>query len=378
MSNSRHQLKYAIIGLNEMTFHKLLPAFAKSDKNCELVAIFDETVTLAKKFIKAHHHVEFHELKNLEAKIKEFSINVLYIMDSHFLDQGLVLLINKYKLHFICESPLYLSLKSAQELRDICLMNKTKSMIAYHFLFDENVIKSMKYIRKNAIGNLKFFNSTFNYAIKDKNNLRSRSYDGKSALYRNGIYCIQLARTLFAAEPIIVGAISTTTDNPRYINIEETTSAILKFDQDRLASFTISFGSFESSDFEILGDKGRIRLENAYGHYKESELKTDIQTRRGVASAHELFEPRSHFFEEIHHFNECILKDAPLPRNSMDDAIKNMKIIDAIIEAINQKKQMPLDANGSNLAAKVPTIYGKIKTKKKTPQISIDKIKITD
>ena len=190
--------------------------------------------------------------------------------------------------------------------------------------------------------------------------------------------CIQLARFLYSDEPYHVGAFSTTHDNPKYINIEDTTSVIMRFSHDRLASFTISFGSFESSDFEILGEKGRIRCENAYNTKKISHVHIQTKSRNALHDKELIFNPRHHFKEEVDLFSKHIINNTSLQMNTLNDAIQNMKILDAIIDAINLKKQISINPDGSFKPFDIPSIIGHTKTRQRKIQFEIDRIKNTE
>lgn len=376
MIKANRKINYAVIGLNDVAKNFIFPSFHKTT-NSKLSAIFDNDIISARKEAKKYHIPYSFELVYLEEMILALDIDTLYISDPIYLDQSLVVLIDEYKLHFICESPLDLGLEETEELSKIMLRNKTKSMIAYHFQFDDGHLEIKNFIKQDGLGNLKFINTTFNYSIKDEFNLRIKSDHDRSnnALYRVGINCIHLARLLYEDEPIEVAAFSTTSDNPKYINIEETTSAIMKFKNDRLATFMISFGSFTTSDVEISGEYGRITVDNAFCIDVSSDIKIQVRGKRGLVTNKEEIMPRSSFHREIETFSDCILHHKPTPHNSITDSIKNVKIIEAIIEAINLKKQIKLNSDGSFIKPTPPVVVGYTKHRKRKEHLEMDKLK---
>lgn len=375
MSTTKKKLKYAIVGTSDSLISEIIESFSLNSQTHQLVALFDDSLLFAKKLAKKYQIPYVFSLMDLADEIPLLEIDVLYIAQSSCLDAELIQLIDRYKLHFICESPLYLTLKQTTELQSIMQKNQRRSMIAYHFLFDENVSKIRQNINQFLIGNLKFINSIFNYAIKDENSKRISFYGARTPFYRIGMQCIQLARFLYSDEPYHVGAFSTTHDNPKYINIEDTTCVIMRFSHDRLAAFTISFGSFESSDFEILGDAGRIRCENAYNTKKVSYVNIQTKTRNSLASKDLVFNPRHHFKEEVDLFSKHILTNSSLQMNTLSDAIQNMKILDALIDAINLKKQITINPDGSFRPYDIPNIVGQTKMRQRKIQFEIDRIK---
>lgn len=376
MVKVNRKINYAIVGLNDLAKKLVLPSFVKSD-NSLVSAIFDNDLASAKKEAKKYHIPYVFELVFLEEMIVACDIEAIYITDPIYLDQSLIVLIDEYKLHFICEPALGLGPKETEELSKIMIKNNTKSMIAYHFQFDDAFIETQNFIKQGGLGNLKFINNTFNYAIKDDFNLRFKHpHDLTSnALYKIGINCIHLARLLFKEEPIQIGAFSTTSDNPRYINIEETTSAIMKFSNDRLANFMISFGSFTTSDVEISGEYGRITIDNAFSVDLNCDIKIQVRGKKGLVTNKEEIPPRHSFKREIHTFSDCIINYRPVPFDSITDSIKNVKIIEAIIEAINLKKQIKLNADGSFVKQNGNFIVGNTVPPKSKYQIEMEKRK---
>ena len=81
---------------------------------------------------------------------------------------------------------------------------------------------------------------------------------GGGTLYDIGVYCINAARYLFRSEPTEVLACSVNSDPDRLPEIDETTSAILRFEGERVASFVTSFNVADAGWYEVLGSKGRL------------------------------------------------------------------------------------------------------------------------
>ena len=69
-----------------------------------------------------------------------------------------------------------------------------------------------------------------------------------------GVYCINAARYLFRSEPEELVAFGATfRDDPRFMEIHEMASAILRFPGERLASFTSSLGSASVDTYTVVG-----------------------------------------------------------------------------------------------------------------------------
>ena len=95
-------------------------------------------------------------------------------------------------------------------------------------------------------------------------NIRLRRETGGGTLCDIGIYCINAARYLFRDEPMEVFAFTANTGETRFREVDEMTSAMLRFPGERLATFTCSFGAADVAAYQVVGTKGDVRVDPAY------------------------------------------------------------------------------------------------------------------
>ena len=79
------------------------------------------------------------------------------------------------------------------------------------------------------------------------------------------VYCINSARYLFRGEPIEVMAASANNGEIRFRQSAEMTTAI-QFPEERLAVFTSSFAAAKTSEYSLVGTRGRLRISPAYDY----------------------------------------------------------------------------------------------------------------
>ena len=89
-------------------------------------------------------------------------------------------------------------------------------------------------MKSGAIGEPRVFNSVFTMQVQE-GNIRLRRETGGGTLWDIGIYCINAARYLFRDEPEEVFAYTANNGEKRFREVEEMTSAVLRFPEDRLA-----------------------------------------------------------------------------------------------------------------------------------------------
>jgi hypothetical protein len=83
------------------------------------------------------------------------------------------------------------------------------------------------------------------------------------------------------------------------------TSGVMRFPEDRLATFTCSYGAADRSAFEVIGTKGVLKMDPAYEMV--GDLKSEITI--GERSKKAIYPKRDQFAPELVYFSDCILKN---------------------------------------------------------------------
>lgn len=342
-TKTNKKIRYGVVGLGNIAQQAVLPAFKNASANSILTTIISEDKQKLKVLAKKYKVANCYLFEDMEECFQKQEIDALYIATPNDHHREIVELAAKYKINILCEKPMAVTHSDCIYMDTAAKKNNIKLMVAYRLHFESANLEAIKMCRQGTLGDLKFFNSSFSYQVKDKKNIRLNPTSvGGGALYDIGIYCINAARYLFKSEPIEVVGFSATSDDPRFINTEETTSAILRFPDDKLAAFTVSFGAFDSSDYEIIGEKGRIRLENAYEYAAPMELRTFLKSKDGMKKATRKFKKRDQFSAEILYFSDCILKNKT-PEPGPVEGSADVKIIEAILTSIHTKAPVSLE-----------------------------------
>ena len=147
---------------------------------------------------------------------------------------------------------------------EACAANGVKLMVAYRLHFEEINLNAIDIVRRRRIGEPKFFNSSFSLTVRE-GNIRTKADLGGGTLYDIGIYCINAARGLFREEPIEARAVTCGSIG----GVEESVSCVLRFPNERLASFICSFGAADVSEYRLAGTKGDLAVEPAYEPFLE-------------------------------------------------------------------------------------------------------------
>jgi predicted dehydrogenase len=227
--------------------------------------------------------------------------------------------------HVLCEKPMAVTERDCEAMIAEADRNGVKLMIAYRLHFEEANLRAVEIVQSGKLGEPRIFDAVFTMQVEDEDNIRLRKEAGGGTLYDIGIYCINAARYLFRAEPIEVFAWTANNGERRFREVEEMTTAVLRFPDERLASFTCSFGAADVSAYQIVGTQGDLRVDPAFEFAEalKHRLTLDGKTRERT------FPKRDQFAPELLYFSDCIMRSED-PEPSGREGLADVRVIRAL------------------------------------------------
>jgi predicted dehydrogenase len=321
-------IRYAVIGLGYISQVAALPAFANARPNSRLVALVsdnDEKLSKLGRLYGVEHLYKYDDIGQL---FGSGTIDAVYIALPNSLHASYTLEAARAGIHVLVEKPLAVTAPECEQMIDAAAQAHVKLMVAYRLHFDAATLEIAELARSGKIGDLRYFSSTFSMQVAG-GNIRLKRETAGGPLYDIGIYCINAARMIFAAEPLEVMATAATHDDPRFAEVPETVSVTMKFPRGLMAAFTCSLGAASRSSYEIVGTDGSIIVDPAYpyadGIRYELRVAGHSQTRQ--------FRKTDQFAAELLYFSDCILQDRE-PEPSGEEGLIDVQIIEAINESI--------------------------------------------
>ena len=213
---------------------------------------------------------------------------------------------------------------------------KVKLVIAYRLHIERGNLQAIQVVNSGKIGEPRIFTSSFSQQVRSGNS-RVKKDIGGGPLYDLGVYCINAARYLFRAEPEQVFAWHSGGDGDRFREVPATTTAMLQFPGDRVASFTCSFGAADRSVFEVIGTKGVLRMDPAYEMVEalKSEISINGKTTKQV------FRRRDQFAAELVYFSGCVLNHQD-PEPSGREGLADVRIIQALLQSAETNRPVTI------------------------------------
>jgi glucose-fructose oxidoreductase len=159
-------------------------------------------------------------------------------------------------------------------------------------------------------------------------NIRLERRKGGGPVYDIGVYCINAARYMMGEEPVAVWATATRSSDPRFKEVDDTLMGAMRFKDERLASFTCSFGAADRSVFTLTGTKGSITVDPAY----EYAMGLAYLLKIGEKETKKRFAKSDQFAPELVYFSDCILRNRN-PEPSGEEGLADLRIIEAMLRS---------------------------------------------
>ncbi len=339
LKKKAEKIRYAVVGLGYIAQTAVLPAFRNARKNSKLVALVSGDKEKLKKLGEKYRIEKRYLYSEFEELMQSGEVDAVYIATPNFHHRNIMETAAKYGVHVLCEKPLAVTTEDCYSMINEAEKGGIQLMTAYRLHFEAANLEAIKRAHTKRIGDLRVFSSVFTMQVKDQNNIRLDTVErGGGPLYDIGTYCINASRYLFKAEPVEVFATATSTKDGRFKKNDETISAILKYPEGKIASFTVSFGAFPMSDYDLIGTKGRIRLEKGFEYSQTMTLKTYEEGKTFVKR----YPKRDQFAPELIYFSDCIQRKKKV-EPSGEEGLMDIKIIEALLLSIDLGSPITLE-----------------------------------
>jgi len=324
LKNPDDKIRYAVVGLGFIAQAEVLPAFTHARENSRLTALVSDDPTKLEELGRKYRVKNLYSYKQFDDCLHSGEIDAVYIALPNHLHCEYAVRAAEAGIHVLCEKPMALDEEECLRMIETAEQSRVRLMIAYRLHFEEANLKAVDIVQSGLIGEPRFFQSTFSMQVK-QGDIRLRRETGGGTLYDIGIYCINAARYLFRDEPHEGLAFSVSGSDPRFTEVDETTSAVLRFGDDRLASFTVGFGSADVSEYRIVGAEGELRVASAYEHASKITHYLTLQgeTKKTV------FAHRDQFAPELLYFSKCLLEGRK-PEPCGMEGLADVRIIKAL------------------------------------------------
>jgi len=350
-TNGRARVRYAVIGQGYISQIAVLPAFAHAGRNSELTALISDDRRKLRELGSRYRVQHLSDYRNAEDLFASGVVDAVYIALPNSMHAEWAIAAAQAGLHVLCEKPMAVTARECRAMIDVAKHAKVKLMIAYRLHFERGNLAAAQIVRSRKLGEPRSFDSQFSMQVK-AGNIRLKGDLGGGPLYDIGIYCINAARAAFAAEPTHVWALETTRKDPRFKEVPEIVSAVMRFPDDRVATFTCSFNGGDRSAYEVVGTRGSLRMDPAY----EFAEGLAMEVRIGEKTHKRSFARRDQFAPQLLYFSDCVLNGRE-PEPSGEEGLADVRVIEALHHSMRSGKMV---ATGARQRTRRPTLRQEI------------------
>lgn len=318
-------IRYAVVGLGHIAQAAVLPAFSNARRNSRLAAIASSDPVKREELARKYEIDKAYSYEQYEAMLRSGDIDAVYIALPNNLHAEYAERAARAGVHVLCEKPMAVTETECELMARAARENDVKLMVAYRLHFERANLEAIEIARSGRIGEPRLFTSTFSQHVVP-GNIRVKRELGGGVLYDIGIYCINAARSLFREEPVEALAVAAGALG----EVEESVSAVLRFPNERIASFTASFGAAKVSEYRVVGTKGDLVVNPAYEYAKPLEHRLSLH---GDVVGERRFAKRDQFAPELLYFSDCLLQNRD-PEPSAEEGLADVRVIRALYKSI--------------------------------------------
>ncbi len=338
-----NRVGYAIVGLGNLSLNQILPAFGKC-KESKVVALVSGDREKARKIATQYGVPEtaLYDYTTYDQLAANPAVQVIYIVLPNSMHAEYVLRGAKTGKHILCEKPMATTARDCERMIAACNAANVKLMIAYRQQYEPMNREIVKMVRTGALGRVKSFVATNAQDQGDPNQWRQkRALAGGGCLPDVGIYCLNAARFLTGEEPSEVhGTLHQPKDDPRFAEVEETTSFTLKFPSGFIASASCGYGQHRSQFLRVEGEKAWAELNPAFA-YHGNKLRTRVLMGEHDTTLEPTIEEVDQFAMEIDHMSQCVQQNLQ-PHTPGEEGLQDQRIVEAIYESARSGKVVKL------------------------------------
>jgi predicted dehydrogenase len=233
--------------------------------------------------------------------------------------------------HVLCEKPIGLSVEETDAL--IAARDRTKVKIQEAFMVwtHPQWLLARDLCQSDRIGRLQSYVGAFSYFNDDPTNIRNVVAWGGGGLMDIGCYLLVTSRMVFGAEPRRVCALIERDPDTR---VDVLASIMLDYPTGQ-AIGTCGTRMTPYQRVQLIGTKGRLEIEIPFNAPPDRPCRIFVDDGSGLGDASavaETFEVTDQYTLQGEAFARAIREGTPL-EFPLEDAVRNMAVIDAIYRA---------------------------------------------
>jgi predicted dehydrogenase len=327
---SERKVRYAVVGLGDIAQEDMMPGVDHTG-NSEITALVTSDPVKARELGEKYGVEAVFSYEQFQEALTSGTFDAIYLATPNWRHAEFIVPALKAGIHVLTEKPLEVSTARCREILDAEAASSAKLMVAYRLHFEPATLDSIDKIRSGLLGDIHLFASTFSQVV-DPDNHRVNNGELAGPVFDMGPYPVNAARYLFEDEPTeVISAVGTKHPQSGFPqNFYDTVAVTLRFPDNRLAQFNLSYFGNPSNSLIVVGTEGTLELDPSYVFGKGLEQIITIGEKKEEHS----FKNTDHFGGELQYFSECILHNES-PEPSGEEGFADVRVLEGIMTALD-------------------------------------------
>jgi predicted dehydrogenase len=321
------KIRWGIVSTAQIGMNQVTPGIMKSPHS-EVVALASRDLGMAKAALRQLGLPNGRAYGSYEELLSDSDVEAVYNPLPNHLHVPITLAAARAGKHVLCEKPISITAKEAEELRAAPegILITEAFMVRYHPQWH----RAREIVRAGELGDVRLVRGAFFYYLDDPANVRNLPDIGGGGLLDVGCYCVIAGRYFFDTEPTRVVAL---VDRDPVFKTDRLASVIADFGNGRQLSFVCGTQTAGRQSVEILGTKANLEIVIPFN------APLGQQTAITVGSGFQLDIYRREIITALDQYTAlaeafalAVLGEQKLPYG-IEDAISQMRVLDAIFRS---------------------------------------------
>jgi predicted dehydrogenase len=336
-------IRFGIAGFGLHAVRRLMPGFALA-QNCKVVALS------RRDSIKARAASEKYAIPHIFASTEELSrcpeVDAVLVTTPNACHLRDVLVAVAAGKHVLCEKPMGMNADECRQMVDAARKAGVLLGVAQVFRFEESTARFRERIAAGEIGRPVFARAEFSFPGSGhaRQWLYDRSISGGGPMADVGVHCIDALRYILQDEPRRVNAVAR--GDEKSGDVEAAAILTLEFQRGTLATVMVSFRAHYRTPFEIVGNTGVLRADDALN--VERPIKLELW-RDGQRIGEETVSNRLAYAKQVDSFAAAVEGREVFPAPG-EQGWRNQIILDAAYRSLSSGKseEIPIFADSNS------------------------------
>jgi predicted dehydrogenase len=348
-------VKWGVIGAGGHADRRVLPEMFKAAPNSELVAVMDINPDALQRVVGKYHPRYSYDTE--EALLENGEVDAVYIATPQNVHHRQVVMAAQYGKHVLCEKPMAVNLKEAEEMIETCTKAGVKLGLDYNMRFHAYNLKARELVAQGRLGQLVMGRAQLTcwYPPIPGAWRQDIAISHGGSLIDMGSHCIDLLEYILGTQvKAVTGFQGTLTHD---YNVEDSSTILLQFEN---GAHGIVDNYFNIPDeaaknfLEVYGTRGAIHASGTIGQDPSGNMtSTLVAEERGYAATQQRdagaqalvekyeLEPQWTYGTIVRLFADAVEQDKEPPVPA-EVGYHNLAIILAAYEAVRSGKAVRL------------------------------------